>query len=233
MPAQIQELIVKYDNSERVRDLIASILAVEIANQQNLAQQAGRDPREWQLKIYKERANPWAEFLDPDTKDQLNNPPIVNVCMERTSITENSSNQIERQKYTGTFNIDCYGLGVSTDEFGGGHVAGDGKASLEAQRAARLVRNILMASQYTYLGNPPAPARFVWRRWVDSITIFQPQLDNREVQHVVAARIAFQVDFNEFSPQYVAETLDILHATVTDAQTGEVLVTAEYDYTSP
>jgi len=118
---------------------------------------------------------------------------------------------------------------MSEDVPGGGHKAGDKEAALEVQRALRLVRNILMAAEYTYLGMRGV----VWQRWPQSITSFQPQIDGRQIQQIVGARLAFNVVFNEFSPQVPAVTLELVSAEVSRSEDGEVVVNADYDYTTP
>src|SRR3954470_11247609 len=107
MPAQITELIDRADNSERVRDQIAAILLVEQQNQQALATLAGKDPEQWRLRIFSERSNPWEVFRDQDAED-FDTAPIVNVTFDNSTFDMASSNIVERQKATGTFNVDCY-----------------------------------------------------------------------------------------------------------------------------
>jgi len=221
----ITTLIDKQDTSEIVRDEIAAILVAEVAGQKALALADAKDPREWELRVFLERNNPWGSFLDPKT-EQLDNPPIVNVSLDSVNYEPRASNVIERQKGTGTYHIDCYGYGLSEDDFSAGHTPGDERAALEAQRAVRLVRNILMAGYYTYLG--PGLRGTVWKRWMNGVTMFQPQIDNRAVQNIVAARLALQVEFNEFSPQVVGDTIDLVSATVKRQETGEVYFVANY-----
>lgn len=152
--------------------------------------------------------------------------PIVNVWFDSSTFDERSSNNIERQKCDGRYHIDVYGRGLSRAD-GAGHIAGDKEAATEAHRAVRLVRNIVMSAYYTYLNLRGV----VWRRWVESITVFQPQEIERSTQQIVAARLTLNVQFNEFSPQYVAETLELLSVQCTFADDGEVIYCeAEYDY---
>ena len=92
-----------------------------------------------------------------------------------------------------------------------------------------LVRNILMSAQYTYLGL----RGLVWKRWPQSITVFQPQIEGQAVQNIRGARLAFEVGFNEFSPQYQPEVLELLSVNVERSETGEILLQADYDYTQP
>lgn len=220
----IATLIDKQDTVEIVRDQIAAILAIETAAQVALATTAGKpDPNEWKLRIYQERANPW-ENLPSKTADKS---PIVNVWWDSSNFEMSASNISERQKSSTIINIDCYGYGKSADDGGTGHIAGDQKAAETVQRAVRLVRNILMAAEYTYLGLRGT----VWRRWIDSISMMQPQQDNQNVHHVVAARLAFRVEFNEFSPQVPPETLDLLTVDVQRTEDNQIVFEADYDFT--
>ena len=220
----IQELINKQDNFEIVRDQIASILVLETANQQTLAVAAGQDPALWNLKIYSERSFPWESYLnDPSNSDA----PIVNVWYDNSSFDKSRSNTMERQDTNGIFNIDCHGVGVSQDIAEGGHVSGDQQAALNAQRAVRLVRNMIMASQYTYL----KLRGLVGSRWPQAISMFQIKQDSPTAQSIVGARMTMAVRFNEFSPQYVPETLDLISVGIKRKETGELILLANYDYT--
>lgn len=217
----ISTLIDKQDSFEIIRDQIAAILVAEIVNQQTLATNAGKDPLDWKLRVFTERSNPWEQFLNGPTDLS----PIVNIWYDNSNMQPNASNISERQKTEAVFNIDCYGYGRSRDN-GVGHIPGDRDAALEVQRAVRLVRNILMASEYTYLGLRGQ----VWQRWPQSITAFQPAQDAQQYQKVVAARIEFRVIFSEFSPQYEGEILEKTSIEVNRKEDGEILLAAEYDY---
>lgn len=221
----IAALIDKQDNFEIIRDQIAAILATEVASQMALATAGGKDPDDWKLRIFSERSNPWEQLLN----EQTDRSPIVNVWFDNSNFDPAASNISERQKTEGVFNIDCYGYGISSDEMGGGHNPGDKEAAFEVHKALRLVRNILMAAEYTYLGLRGV----VWQRWPQSITVFQPQLDGRQMQQLVGARLAFRVVFNEFSPQVPAETLELVSVDVMRTEDGEIVVEADYDYTAP
>jgi hypothetical protein len=71
----------------------------------------------------------------------------------------------------------------------------------------------------------------VWSRWPQSITVFQPEIDGRSVQQIVAARIALRVDFNELSPQGPEETLEYVSIDIKRAEDGMIIAEADYDYT--
>lgn len=215
MPALISEAITKTDNVEVIRDQIAAILKVELEQQKLLT---GKE----QPRVFAERSNPWGEFIEAE-RDQA---PIINVWFDSASYDESTSNVVERQKTEAVYNIDCYGSGVSVDDGNtvGGHTPADLQAALEAQRAARLARNILMAGHYTYLGL----RGLVWKRFPQTLSMFQPQLENRAAQRVVGARLALQVHFNEFSPQVIGVELEALTVEVYRAGTGEFYLRADY-----
>jgi hypothetical protein len=227
----ISTLIDKQDAFEIVRDLIFNILTTEVLSQMAIASGTpGKDPNDWSLKIFSERSNPWEEFLN-DPPEGEERSPIVNIWYDNSAFDGQASNISERQGTTAIYNIDMYGYGKSAED-GTGHKAGDKMAAFEVQRAIRLVRNILMAAEYTYLGvtAPKGTSRPIWQRWVQSINTFQPQLDSRPVQQIVGARMAFRVKFNEFSPQIEPETLELLSATVKRLSDDADLIRAEYDY---
>jgi hypothetical protein len=227
MAALIPSLIEQVDTLELVRDQIAAILLVESTNQQALATTAGKDPRDWELRIFTERTNPWSEFIEEeDNKPQKVTTPIVNVSFNDDAADMGRSNIIERQLFTGIFHVDCYGCGFSaaTEE---GHDPGDARAAIESQRAARLCRKILMSAMYVDLGMPG----LIWRRWIPSRTSLSPQFDARPAQHVNVMRVAMQVEYNEFSPQWEGNPLELISIQMKRAENGQVLFTADFPHT--
>lgn len=219
----ISELIDKQDNFEIIRNQIAGIIVTEITNQRTLATEAGKEPNDWKLRVFTERSNPWEQFLNNNN----DHSPLVNVWVENFNYDKKGSNSIERQKTTARYNIDCYGFGITSDRASGGHNPGDLEASLEVQRAIRLVRNIIMAGEYTYLGL----RGLVWSRWLEGIDIFQPQQDSKEIQKIVGARLLLSVVFNEFSPQVPSVNLELVTINVKRTEDGQILLEANYDYT--
>lgn len=217
----ISTLIDKQDTFEIVRDQIAAILVTEVASQMVLA---GANAADYKLRIFSERSNPWGEFQNLTPADTS---PLVNVMYDNSSFDGNAGNIMETQKTTGIYNIDCYGLGISADVPGGGQIAGDRLAALEVQRALRLVRNILMAAEYTYL----QLRGVVWKRWITSANAFQPPIDGQNAQNVQGARLALQVTFSETSPQIAPTELDLLSTEVQSAANGEILAAALFDFT--
>lgn len=224
MVALIPSLIDKQDSFEIVRDQIALILLEESAAQKVFATAASKDPRLFALRVFIERDNPWAEYQDGPT-DALDATPIVNITFETSAAAKAAGNVVARQQFSVTYNIDCYGYGVAQADGASGHVAGDKGAALASQRAAKLVRNILMSAFYTQLGLPPG---IVGTRWIQGITEFKPELDARPIQQVIGSRISFEVTMNEFAPQAEGEIIEVVGVTVFRAETGEVYLDADF-----
>ncbi len=219
----IQSLIDKQDTFEIVGLQIAAILATEQANQQVLAVTAGKDPNDWVLRIFHEASNPFEQWLNAD--ENTDTSPLINVWFDNSNFDKKSSNSTSRQTSDTTFNIDCYSYATSKETISG-HDPGDVAAALEVQRAIRLVRNILMAAEYTYLSLRGT----VGSRWPQTITAFQPSVGDTPVQKVHGARLTLGVSFLEFSPQYEGETLELISTTVERAEDGELYFEADYEF---
>lgn len=222
----LPELIDKTDNFELLGLQIAGILANETASQQALAVTAGKDPALWKFGVFHERIDPWEQYLPDEDGNVEDESPIVNVALDPTNYPGAKGNVVERQTSETVYNIDCYGYAISQDDGGSGHIAGDAASALEAQRTVRLVRNILMAAQNLHL----QLKGLVGRRWIQSITPFQPEQDGRQVQRVSAIRVALETQFNEFSQQHAGNPLEVNFIDVKRALDGQVLISAQYNY---
>lgn len=219
----ITSLIEKKDNFEVVRDQIAAILKLNVTNQMALAAASGKDETLWDLRIFSERNNPWEEFQDAEGPK----PPLVNVWYDSSDFDDAGSSVVNNQKTNSIFNVDVYACGIST-ETAEGHTPGDEDSALTLHRAIRLVRNILMAEEYTYLGFPRGKDQFVWGRKVNAINIFQPSADDATMQNIIAARLAFRVTFTETSPQVEGALIEDISVQVKRAENGEILLQMEY-----
>lgn len=218
----IATLIDKQDSVEIIRDQIAVLLASEVAAQKALATTAGKDPNLWDLKVFAERINPIEEYLN-DTASFL--VPVVDVMFDSSAFQLHKSDLTERQGVVATYSIDCYGFGISEDVPGGGHTPGDMTGSLEAQRAAMLVRNILMAGENRFLGLDRSVA---WDRWITGTQMMHSDKDHQSVQKISCARIEMTVATNEFSPQVIPGTIAEINVDLKRASDGSVLAQATY-----
>jgi hypothetical protein len=223
----ISTLIDKQDTVEIVRDQVAAILAQEVASQKALAEKAGQQASDYDFRVYLERSNPWSDFLDANGEV----PPVLNVTLESADYQMAQSTIVgDFVKTSALYNIDCYGFGIGTDDPSEpGHRAADKMGATEAHRAARFVRNVLMSAEYIYLGlRQDARAKWVHSRWVESLSIFVPPIEQVSVQQVVAARLALRVMFNESAPQHEGCPIEGVYAGLIRKETGEVYVALEY-----
>ena len=219
------ELIDKQDGFELVRDKIAAILTLEVANQRALAVADGKDPDDYSIRIYSERANPWEQWLNYD--DETDVTPICNVWLDSSDFAKSTGNTVSRQRSASVYNIDVYAFGATVGSLNS-QIPGDQQASFNLHRGIKIVRNILMAADYIYLGLRGT----VTHRWINTVTVFQPEFDGRSMQNIMAGRIAFNVEFNEFSPQVEAETLEYLSVIAYDKNDGRLLIQTDFDYTT-
>lgn len=207
-------LITEPDGHEKVRDQIALVLATEFAAQFALS---GNDPR-YDVDIYLERFNPWDRATSTDTIK-----PLINVWYE-SSIFEKQGSTVRAQRSDGSFNIDVYGFGYSQDDGGTGQIVGDKFAALQSQDVAGIARRILMSSQYTYLGSARKENQFVFGRWVDSMTAFQPQLETRPGIHVSAVRLVLGVHYKVDSPQATGDIIEITNTKIFRDEDGKLII---------
>lgn len=237
MPTVLTVLIDKQDNFEVIRDQIAVLINTNQAAQVILAA-AEPDPSQWKLRVFTERAQPWEQFLnEPEKALALQDlSPIVNVWYENGTFPEAQGDTVNRQAHVATYNIDVYGFGIAQDDGSTGQIPGDLTAVQNATRGIRLVRNILMAAENTYLqlqnkgGAALGPG--VYQRWVQSVTSSQPDLGGESAHSVIGIRLALRVTFNEYSPQVdESNALETVHVDIKRASDGMLLTDVEYDLT--
>lgn len=206
---QVHELLSTPDNVEIVRDQICGILALEAANQYELAVEAG-DVRadDYNIKVYLENDQPW-ELQTEEDKDVF---PLVNVSL--VSVDRGSGSTVtNKNNVTATFNIDCYTTGTFD---------GDGRtgrmAVIKAWKTARIIRNILCAGNYAYLGLRGV----VTARQVKNMVSGMPNQQNA-AGRVCIVRIVMDVDLIEFSPQVAGVEIAPISLEILD-DTGLVIV---------
>ncbi|NCB47876.1 hypothetical protein EOM81_12795, partial [bacterium] len=85
MAAKITSLIDKQDNMEIIRDEIASIISLEIANQKILATAAGKDSSLWDFSVYAEKTTAW-ELVENSDGKITSQTPLINVYLESANI---------------------------------------------------------------------------------------------------------------------------------------------------
>lgn len=213
MQAQIQTLLSKKDNVEKIRDAIALILKTELSNQYALAKAAGIESVEdFAIGVYLEAARPW-ELTENEAGG---NPfPLVNILLNETHRAEGKAGSaIGRKRYTASFSIDCYACGNTESD-------GDDarQATLKAWRIACIVRSILMSGFYAYLGMRGV----VLERDMPGIKTGIPGNLAESAAAVTVARMDFSVSFYEDSPQGDGAELEEIQFEAI-GKTGEVLI---------
>lgn len=224
MAALITTLIDKQDTNEIIRNQIAAILALEIANQKTLAIADGKTARDYYFDTYIERLRPFEVLTGSDGNEngELKNG-LVNVSFDNDVFDNKGSDVVGYQKVKGTFYIDCYAHVNRTDS-----LSGDEATSKESDRIARLARNILMSDIYTYLGL----RGIVFRRYIMRREKFLPSdREGRFFENVVATRLTLEVDYQEYSPQTEGVDLESLLLECEIGEDGLVSFEAQFDLT--
>lgn len=226
----LQSLIDKRDNLVVVRDQIATILLLELKNQQDKALAEGRDPQGWKLRIFTERPNCWGDFTSDDSGDDdastpaIDTTPIVSVLAHKAKYPRDRGLPVVEQTADALYEIHIYGCGVA-HAASGGHVTAERQAADEVLRAYTLVRNILWSGHAANLAMPG----IVGDHWPDEFEAMgQPNedLDKPKYERVAAGRLQLSVSFLEFAPQYVGQPLETLAIGVNRRETGELYFTA-------
>ena len=221
--SKITTLIDKRDNIEILRDEVAAILAVEIANQKILAAAAGKDPDDFAFDVFIERSSPW-ELLEDEDGKVIRQAPLVNVYLEGTNFDGTKMSSINQMAYNATIIIDC--LSAKTHKIVGGvKKVSDELASRDVQRVVRLVRNILMSAVYLKLNMPTV----LNDRYIQSIAMFQPTIGERPAQACVGARVTLSININEFVPQADMELLELVQGTIERGDDGLVYAHVTFD----
>lgn len=223
-------LIDKFDNFEVVDVQIAAILAQATIDQQALALAAAKDPDLWKFDVFSEKMNPFEAFQDDKEPD-----PIVNVWWDSSSFNPKDGDPVTRQVDNATYNIDIYAAVPASDDPDGGYNPVDESSILALHRIVRLVRNIIMHPDNTYLQLTQTvgsrTGNLIGRRWINSKEIFQPQIGDRPVQGVIAARIVLSVSFPEIPVNASFDTIEVVGVTAKRAEDGKIVLEADFDTT--
>lgn len=226
----LQTLILGPDNWEALGNLIAQILANEIANQRALAAAyvpASGDPLpppasgDYAIRVFREVADPWEFFKDPTE------PPVVSIRFARADMVANET-KVTEQVNTCQWLLD-FGAAGQAQETPTGHTPGDLDAAIRIQRAIRIVRNILDAGPNQYL---QARGIVGWRR-VTSFEMFQPprkETTQPTLDHLAGARVTLEAKVRETSPEYQGEDLEIVAVDLKKGLDGSILAQVEKDY---
>lgn len=226
MGALIKTLIDKKDTFEIIRDEIAAILVLEVANQKALATAAKKDPALWDFNVFIERSNPWELRETSDGKPD-GEPPLVNIFFDTDAMGSEANLYDPQIPYTGIFNIDCYGAKNTKEESQGVHSAGDELSARESQRIARIVRNILAGNEYQRLNIP----EYVSHIKIRQRNSLQPNIQDRPAQNIMVTRIVLEIKYLEFNYETIPETLELVSNKCEITEDGLIYFTLDFDYT--
>jgi hypothetical protein len=207
---QIPDLIAEPDIVEMVRDQVAAILSLELQNQYRLAQEK-QAPRalDYNVKVYVENARPY----------ESNNPAdllsFVNVTLPKVDIPRSNS-RLGDQKETGLFHLYCAACGNDSGNF-----RDDKSSALRAWKVMRLVRRILMADAYTYLGL----RKTISQRHIFLMEAGTPPAPEKTALAYTVIRASLEVSFVERSTEVQGVPLEGIDFKVTP-ETGEVIAKA-------
>lgn len=206
----VKELIASPDNIEVIRDQIAALLALDLANQYALAQEA-KDPHaaDYRVGVYVENDGPF-QYVDEQTPDA--NPfPCVNVSVDSTG-QEKGTASVNKQVMRAQFFVDVYATGNTASDADMGT-----RASLKAWKTARIVRRILRAEANTYLRLRGIVGKVSFR-----FQAGEPNSPQSSIR-VKMVRITLGVDYVEDVPVTQGMPVEIISATITEDD-GRVII---------
>lgn len=229
--AYIDVLLDTQDSNAIVRNQIAAIIAIEIANQKVLATEEGTDPDDYDFLIYIERSRPFEVLTSSDGSESGDiKTGLVNILFDNDKFDNKNSGVVERQRTKGTFYLDCYAHVNRTDS-----LAGDEATSKESDRIAAIIRKILMAGQYTYLAlgqRELAENQLVFKRYIIGREKFYPSdREGRFYENIIGTRITIEVEYDEYSPQEAGVDFELLINTCGVGEDGNIYFDNDFDYT--
>lgn len=226
MTAQITELLSTPDGYETARDALATILAEEIASQQSLA---GANAADYALDVYVERFAPIEKWVD-----EASDTPVATVWLARYT-SDDKRSTVNSNRGRATYHIDVFAQARDANNPAGGHIAGDLLARQRLHRALRLIRQILMSGQYTYLDSARGAAQYVFARSVREIEVHEARKrDERSAVWISTARMTLDVSLKVDQPQNLPvdwDGIDITQKRLTGTPDGKVLAQLSIDET--
>lgn len=225
LPTLVQQRIVGDQNLVVVRDQIAAILLANFNNQRLLAEADHDDPKPYDLRVFLERSDCRGEFTsrdedEPTASAKRDRRSIISISADGTSYDKKRSSPSERRQADGIYLLDFYSMGISQDS-SDGFVPGDKAAVNEVLRVFGLADRILAADVNVSLGM----LGVVGTAWMHKFNMMELSSDDRDrpqVERVAVGRAELHVSFNEFSPQYQAQPLELISAAVLRKETGEI-----------
>jgi hypothetical protein len=218
MNGQITELLDQFDNVEKIRSNIAAILKTELVSQhQKATEQNLQDAADYKISVYLERERPWELAGDSSGNSPF---PLVNIQLVGYRKDNGPGETVNRKKYIGEFFIDCYAKGSpeNPDYFD------DTDATIRAWKIERIIRNILMAGPYTYLGmRNIVRGREITEARTGAPTNITGNIEESAIS-VTICRIFMSVLFYEESPQVSGVEYDGMSFKASTTPEGEVIL---------
>ncbi len=191
MANTLPDLLTAPDTVEVVRDQIYEIIR-DNALEQETTLGGGADYR---MRVFRERTRPFDLFAN-DTQRLADDSPVVNVWFETENFPLNLGDRVEKQIAAGVFNVDVYAVATTKPDATNPTTedrAGDEESMFRALRAARYVRQFLMAAMNTNLQIPGT----IYDRWVGAIDKLPPELLGDSALDVVGVRVTVEVNYQE------------------------------------
>lgn len=170
----IIDTIIPESNFEKIRDRIASILAVEILNQSKL-----QHDEELNVTVFTER------YTQPSSEEGL----VIIVGVDRNNLEHHTNIDYRNQC---TYNIDIYSFARADNSNANGYYL----SSKKGQKVAGLCTKIIQNPQYIRLGYDDVSPRFVGGRRITGMQFDIPQ-DPQDASHPRMCRIQLDVNFND------------------------------------
>jgi hypothetical protein len=212
MVNKITVLIKNPDSIEIIRDQVSAILKIECAAQYKMAtDQGAADAADYRIGIWKEKTRPWQITEDAEKKNPF---PLVNVSLMGFHADTPPGPVIGQKKYVGEIYLDCYASG----EFDSEDQSDDTDSAVKAWKIGRIVRNIILREQYSYLG-----LRGIVRDFrITEVKTGDPRNNENSAQSVTICRLVLSFNYYEDSPQ--VETVEFgEYKFVATTPGGEVL----------
>lgn len=191
--ASVINYIIPTQKFETIRDAIGVILATELAKQKTLTTNILFD-----APVYVER------FVPFDNTEI----PAVNVVYNDTKFTN--------QDHLSQTGESTYYIDVVTSANDSTSIRGDKQASINCQKLLGVIRAILSAGEYRFLGLAQG---IVQNKTISDITISQPSF-NGDSLHTISGRLTIRIKANETNSDLASIVLTEIFTNFTIDETG-------------
>jgi len=205
--------------AEIVRDQIALIIVNELQNQKSIAENLAATQPETLVgrQAVSDLDNGIFDiiqniFIEKGTKFDGSELPGMNIYYNRSDFPMNEGNPINHQVADASYTIEAH-ITAKHKQKDDEIKYGDEKAARIAARTMGLIRAIIMSGQYVRLGYSKTD-NLVWRRWVNSVDVIQPDYQESDAVHGTVGILNIAVKFNEIGPAVRGEILQKIIAEI-------------------